>query len=257
LTKNKHGLSRDIPEDIRREIRLRCAFGCVICGSAVTTYEHFDPPFKDAMSHDVKGITLLCGSHQIQSSKSLLSKETIAAANENPKCRQTGYADHMFDLGGVSPTIALGSVRLIECGQVLAVNQKPVIAVKEPEPGSERWRLSAEFTDEEGRPVCRIVDNELQIYEQVHDFEQVKNRFTIKETGGKTILALRVEAPHSLHVDRMLLRMRGRFFQPQTLEINGGDLICRHGDRIARVSMIAIQGMPHGIEVTQDGMINI
>jgi hypothetical protein len=248
LTKNKHGLPRDIPDDIRREIRRRCAFGCVICGSAVTTYEHFNPPFKDAKIHEPKGITLLCGSDQLKSSKNWLSKESIAAADKNPKCKQAGYASEMFDLGGVSPTIMLGSVQLVDCGHHLTINGKPCLAVKPPESGSQRWRISAEFTDEEGRPVCRIIDNELQICEEVHDFEQVKNRFTIRETDGTTLLAMRVEAPYSLHVDRMLLRMQGRFAQAQTLEINGDDLICRQGDRIARVSTIQLRGIrPHAI----------
>lgn len=29
---NKYGLTRDIPEDVKRKVRKRCGFGCVICG---------------------------------------------------------------------------------------------------------------------------------------------------------------------------------------------------------------------------------
>src|SRR5262245_62160192 len=114
----------------------------VACGLAVTTYEHFDPPFKDAKVHDPKGITLLCGGHQYESTKNLLSKETIATKDKDPECKRTGYADHVFDLGGSCPTIALGSVRFIDCGRVLTVNGKPRISVKGPEPGSMKWRLT-------------------------------------------------------------------------------------------------------------------
>lgn len=29
---NKQGISRDIPDPIKRDVRQRCGFGCVICG---------------------------------------------------------------------------------------------------------------------------------------------------------------------------------------------------------------------------------
>ena len=57
---NKHGLSRYIPEAIKREVRQRCGFGCVICGFGFYDYEHFDPDFADAKFHDPNGMTLLC-----------------------------------------------------------------------------------------------------------------------------------------------------------------------------------------------------
>jgi hypothetical protein len=260
MTTNKHGLPRHVPVDVAREVRQRCGFGCVICGLAITTYEHFDPLFKDAKVHDPKGITLLCGNHQLHTSKStsLLSKETIAAADKDPKCKQTGYADHLFDLGGTCPTIVLGSVRFIDCGRVLTVNGKPCISIREPEPGSKKWRLSAEFDDQEGRPLCRIIDNELQIFnELLHDFDQEGNRFSIKGSDGRVLLDLRLEAPHSLYVDAMRLELPGRFFQPVILEIKGGDLLASHMGKHGRVSALEVVNWRYGIEVTQDGMINI
>ena len=59
--RNKHGLTRDIPNDVKRKVRQRDGFGCVICGSAFYTYEHFDPEFVEAENHDPHGICLLCG----------------------------------------------------------------------------------------------------------------------------------------------------------------------------------------------------
>ena len=42
---NRFGLTRDIPEPVRRAVRQGTGFGCVICGAAIITYHHFDPPF--------------------------------------------------------------------------------------------------------------------------------------------------------------------------------------------------------------------
>jgi hypothetical protein len=58
---NKYGLSRVIPADIAREIRKRCGFGCVNCGSALYHYEHMIPEFSEASQHIAEKITLLCG----------------------------------------------------------------------------------------------------------------------------------------------------------------------------------------------------
>lgn len=49
---NKHGLSRTIPEPVKREVRQACGFGCVFCGHALVEYEHVDPLFADARLHD-------------------------------------------------------------------------------------------------------------------------------------------------------------------------------------------------------------
>jgi hypothetical protein len=46
---NNHGLSRDIPDHVAREVRQRCGFGCVCCGSALYQYHHFDPLFREAL----------------------------------------------------------------------------------------------------------------------------------------------------------------------------------------------------------------
>ena len=56
---NDHGLSRTIPEGVKREVRQRCGFGCVICGLGFYDYEHFAPDFVDATEHNPAGMTLL------------------------------------------------------------------------------------------------------------------------------------------------------------------------------------------------------
>ena len=114
--RNTYGLSRYIPAAVKKEIRRRCGFGCVICGNAIITYEHIDPPFAIARTHDPKRMTLLCGTHQTESTKGLLSKETITSADSNPFCKQKGYARHLFDLGGIRPVLVVGSNTLTECG---------------------------------------------------------------------------------------------------------------------------------------------
>ena len=75
--RNKHGLPRTIPESIKRKVRQRCGFGCVICGIGLYEYEHFAPEYKDAKSHAPEGITLLCPNHHARKTIGRLSLETI------------------------------------------------------------------------------------------------------------------------------------------------------------------------------------
>lgn len=40
---NQHGLQRGIPDPIKREIRQRSKFDCVVCRSGLFNYEHIEP----------------------------------------------------------------------------------------------------------------------------------------------------------------------------------------------------------------------
>lgn len=72
---NKHGLSRNIPSAVRLKVRKRCGFGCVVCGSAVYDYEHFEPEFHDAKEHSASGIALLCPTDHARKRKGELIKQ--------------------------------------------------------------------------------------------------------------------------------------------------------------------------------------
>src|ERR1017187_3279445 len=81
---NRHGLTRDIPEPVKRDIRQACYNGCVICGKLLCTYEHFDPPFVDATAHNPGGMALLCPGHQADRTAGRLSIEAVRLARANP-----------------------------------------------------------------------------------------------------------------------------------------------------------------------------
>ena len=94
---NKHGLSDYIPADVRRTVRRDCGFGCVVCGLAIAQYEHFDPPFEDAMAHRAKGIALLCGACHDKKSRGFWSTDKVAEARRDPRTFKRGYAHDAFD----------------------------------------------------------------------------------------------------------------------------------------------------------------
>ena len=158
MAANEYGLSRDVPNDVAREVRQRSGFGCVVCSSAIYQYEHVDPPFVEARSHDPQGITLLCGGCHDRVTRKLLSKESVKAAMKNPAALKTGFSFGPFDFGGHHPAVLLGSVRAIRTSVIVQVFGEPVLSVAPPEAPHAPFRLSAQLKDREGKEILHIVE---------------------------------------------------------------------------------------------------
>ena len=201
MSANKYGLSRDIPRAVKTAVRRRCGFGCVICGNAIITYEHVEPTFANARIHDPQCITLLCGDHQLQSSKEILSKETILDADHDPYCKRTGHAKHLFDLGGKKPTLLVGGNNFTECGHKIQVDGQTLFEILAPDRKSSRWRLSATFRDKSGMTICEIRENELILNSAAFDITQAATRFSVS-SSDETLLELEVKPPASLLLTR-------------------------------------------------------
>lgn len=197
MAKNKYGVSRYIRPEIKRTVRRRCGFGCVICGNAIVTYEHFDPAFENVTStHDANGITLLCGSHQLESTKGLLSKESISEYDRQPFCKKQGYSKTAFDLGSFRPNLIIGGNDMSECGPGIKINGEFFLRVDPPEKKSNRWQVSCCFQDTRGSKICEIVKNELRLAADNVDIEQTANHFCIR-SEEEVLLDLEISPPHT------------------------------------------------------------
>lgn len=213
---NRFGLSRDIPDPIKREVRQRCGFGCVICGKAVYRYHHFRPPFEEARVHDPGGITLLCGNHHELQRRGLLSTKTIEECNRNPKCLEEGFSYGPFDITGKSPTVILGNMTFIDTPCILEAFGTPLLMVESPEEPRTPFRLSAIFHDESGNEIFRIVHNEWQGPASNWDIECKGPRIIIRQAPRRIALMIRTEPPDRLIIGRLNLFYKG-------LRIIGGE----------------------------------
>jgi 5-methylcytosine-specific restriction endonuclease McrA len=52
-----------IPEGVKREVRQRCGFGCVICGLPIYEYDHL-VPYAQVLSHNTRISS--CFAHNIR-----------------------------------------------------------------------------------------------------------------------------------------------------------------------------------------------
>ncbi len=211
--RNQHGLGRYVPMDIRREIRTRCGFGCVICGLAYYDYEHFDPDFKDAKGHSANGMTLLCMQCNQKRARGTLSADTVARANANPKCRQQGFASEVFDFGLEPIEVKIGGASFIDCGTLIQVRGVDILSFKPPTEPNSPFLLSGLLSDVTGATTLRIVDNEWFAGDENWDVHVIGPLITIRRGPGDIALQIRVMPPHSLVIERIDMQIEGYFIR--------------------------------------------
>ena len=82
---------RDIPEPIKRQVRQRCGFGCVVCGLPLFEFEHLKG-WANVQRHVAEEITLLCDRHHREKTSGLLPIADIEAADASPFNFRTGVS---------------------------------------------------------------------------------------------------------------------------------------------------------------------
>ncbi len=199
--KNKHGLDRYIPGPIAREIRQRCGFGCVVCGSSIYEYEHVDPEFKDAKKHDAACITLLCGSCHSNVTKGIWSKEKIKEHDKKPFCRKQGFSNAWFDYGIEVPTILVGGATIYQPDCVLRIFGQTLLELKGAEEPGAPIQISGVFFDKEGNLIFSIENNCWQGEIENWDIETVGSRITIRRRLRDIALVIRTEPRKALVVE--------------------------------------------------------
>jgi len=202
-TFNKFGLPRHIPADIRREIRKRCGFGCVICGLGFYDYEHFDPDFAEAKSHDPNGMTLLCMQCNQKRNRKLLSRETVKAHNKNPAAISKGFCQEWLDVSCAEVEVVFAGSSYIQCSNIIEVNENPILAIRPPQGDNEPYRISGFFSDATGAITLKIDENVWKAGADNWDVEWTGPKLTIRNGPGSIVLILRSEPPHKLIVERL------------------------------------------------------
>lgn len=248
---NRFGLSRDLPAEIKRLVRQRDGFGCIVCGKAIYDYEHIDPEFADAQSHRVEGIVLLCISCHGKKTRGFLSKDTIAAARVNPRCKQQGFSFEEFDIGTSSPEIIAGTLVARNTATLIEINGAKILSILPPPTEGLPFLINAHLTDRTGSTVLKIINNEWQSSTDNWDVETGGGRIVIRRRLGDIILALRSEPPNKLVIERLDMFHQGttiRCRENKNIEVMTPD------GRELRGGEISVDGCEVGIRVATDGL---
>lgn len=208
--KNKHGLSRDIPDSVKAEVRKRSKFGCVLCRAAFYDYEHIKPTFSDAIEHDPDNICCLCPSCHSKVTRGIYSKEKIRLAYERISAASITEVSRPMEaidfhdgkaellIGGISYEPGVTSIVKYHGHTVFSVSPAATL-------GSAG--INAIFYDDKGEETLRIEGNALLGSLNAWDMEVVGRRIKVRRNKGSYSAVLRIEPPGRIVIERLDMRL--------------------------------------------------
>ena len=211
MTKSQANPDREIPEPIKRAIRQRCGFGCVVCGLPLYEYDHMTD-WATVREHIESEITLLCDKHHKEKTNGLLPVDKVREANAAPYNLRSGVtAPYDLHFLGNHAEIHVGPIKFehpttitdsflaaidIDCLSML------VFTVED-----DHLLLNISAFDESNTLVLCIYKNQLILNSHQWDIQLVGKRLIIREAPGKILLDILFDPPHKVFVKR------GRFLR--------------------------------------------
>lgn len=155
-----------IPSGIKRLVRQKCKFGCVICGSPIYDYEHLEE-YSIVQEHSVDNIYLLCPNHHRLKSNGAITKDFIRQ-KLNSLNRDSTTPQKIFQ---TTYSLILGNNIIQQfrapSGYFFDIMGKDFFKLKV----SDELLIDACIHDRNGNPAIRILNNEYKIYDKMWDVE--------------------------------------------------------------------------------------
>jgi hypothetical protein len=247
-----------IPSHIKRKVRQRCGFGCVICGLPIYEYDHL-PGYERVKRHRADELTLLCPMHHTEKTKGLLPVERVAAADRSPFNRQQlGTSPHALWFGGTAPEIVLGT-QLFTCDDPRRPTVMiPILANRQAPFGFTLDRggmtLSLDARDSKNRRVLYIHESELVVATVAWDATFVGSTLTIWEKSRDLALQLEIAPPRRVTITRYHVNSNGVEIDvnPTKVEISGPGLprlAVQGGGTISANIGVLVGDHPKGLSV--------
>lgn len=206
---NKHGLERYIPSDVRKQIRANSKNGCVICRKGVYQYEHIDPEFNDAVTHDPNKMCCLCASCHDKVTRGQLSKKTVLSKYQEIRNNDDSSSpSEFFDFYEGKALLKFGNlISEISPKSVLKIYDEELLSVI---PGSkgEIGKVNAKFFDDNENLLFEIKENEWFGPSEYFDLEITGKSFTIRLPNGRIGLKLVLNPPDELEIERLDMRYK-------------------------------------------------
>ncbi len=207
--------SRTIKANIKREVRQRCGFGCVICGLPIYEYHHIEH-WADTHAHDPEKITLLCSNCHTDYHHHLVSIDQIKDANSNPyNINQGKSSPKLLRFAGNSCRVVIanymfeppsGHLAEEEVFVPLIIDTVPIISFKSEK---EILLVNLKIYDEENNLCLQIEDNELVYSTGFWDITFKGNTLQINEAAKNIFLKLELLPPKELRITAGKILLNG------------------------------------------------
>jgi len=191
-----------IPDPIKRRVRQRCGYGCVICGAPIYEYDHIIE-WSIVKKHEAENITLLCPQHHSEKTKGLLTKEQVVRANSKPFALQEGNNPPLnLNFEGNKASLKVGSLTFINEDVGFGAQLVPILIDGIPLVNiklvSSKYLISMILFDRYNFPILKAVDNELIFRNDLFDVEMKANRLIIREAAGKILIEMVFKPPNEI-----------------------------------------------------------
>jgi hypothetical protein len=235
-----------IPAEIKRAVRQRCGFGCVVCGFPLYEYEHM-LEWAVVKRHKENEITLLCRKHHGMKTGGLLPIVDVKEANDRPYNMQTGLSKNVtMSYSGKDISFFLGNTcfkyQNLAHGSFVAPIVIDGLVMVGFRAENNKLLLSFSAFDEVNKPILIIEDNELVYDTTQWDIEWIAQTLTIRERKGKIILQLRFEPPGVVRF------LKGRFLR-NGVEILVGKNYFFNTNKKTFISGLTMMDLPVGLSI--------
>lgn len=232
MSKNKSTRNRNIPLPVKRKVRQRCGFGCVICGSPIYQYHHIKD-WSEGGEDKADNITLLCPNHHAKATKNLIPKGEILQSNKNPKNILRGKSNpELLYYEGDKCKVNLGGNHFItkrNSGLTemipLLIDGVPLIKFVLKE---NNLFLNMRVFNKFNNLVLRIDENELFYSINPWDIEYQGTTLTVREKKGKFLIQMEFNPPDEITISK------GKFlFNGVEILIEEDHFVVNNGSQIA------------------------
>jgi len=253
--KGESPTNRNIPLPIKREVRRRCGFGCVVCGLPLYEYEHMEGWAK-ARRHVAKEITLLCDQHHKERTNGLLPVKAVREANANPHNLRRGVSKP-YDLHFCGPEaeIEVGGNRFSATYKGYGTAIYPLmvdgVSLIGFMLGDEHLFLNLSVFDENNRLVILVNENELIFSIDPWDIQLVGKTLTVREAHKEILIELEFHPPGRVVVKRGRFLLNGVeiLVRPKNILITNNATVL-HGASMKDITGGLVVGEPRPVGVT-------
>jgi len=201
--------SRDIPDAIKRIVRQRCGFGCVICGVPLYEFDHMETWAKE-QEHDANNITLLCDQHHKEKTNKWLPLETVKLANKNPHNKTVLVSPwYKLHLNGETFSVQLGSNTFFASkGQltVIRIDDLDLLSFKQVDG---RFLMTMALFDDDDHFVATIIDNQLMFGTEQWDVKVEGTRLQFRRKLGDIFLDIEFAPPSKVIIRKAIFKHQG------------------------------------------------
>ncbi len=244
--------SRYIPLEVKRAVRQRCGFGCVLCGAPFYHYDHLDG-WAVTRVHDPERIALLCAKHHDEKTRGMLPPSAVEQAAQHPVNQKAGHSSpQALHFAGDEVTIEVGSNRFISTlhdgGTIvpISVDGIPLVRFRRED---DQLLLSVCTLDWFNVPSLIVDDNELTVSAEPYDVTWEGRRLRVHLSPEFLLVDMELRPPDAIVVSEGRFLCNGVWVQisPNGVRVANVDTTLARNDFRGRSAGIAIGELPEGV----------